>query len=285
MTSAQAAGAPLVTFIVPTFNSQGHVAQALQSLADQTCRDFEVVLSDGASRDDTVRIAGTFAGRLPSLTIDSRPDQGVYDAINRAVARARGDWVLVLGSDDRIHAADTLATMAPLLRGAAAPIVYGDVVVTGPNKLGVASGARYAGPMPLERLLSINVCQQAVFYRRTLVEELGGFDLRYRVLADWEFNLRAAFRVPMQWVDVVVSDYAPTGLSSSVVDTRFGLEIPELIRRELERRPHDRGLWPLQRRLPRYARELRRRGRWRDALRLWRTYLVLLAKRLQPARP
>ena len=279
MTPAQSAAVPLVSFIVPTFNSQATLAHALQSLADQTCRDFEVVVSDGASSDDTVCIAQRFAAFMPSLRIDSRPDQGVYDAINRGIGLARGDWVLVLGSDDRLHAPDTLVSLASTLRSSAAGIVHGDVIVTGPSLLGVPVGGRYAGPMPLARLLVANVCQQAIFYRRTLFAELGGFNLRYRVWADWDFNLRASFRAPMQWVDVVVSDYATTGMSSSRSDTVFGDELPELIRHEFASRPHDRTLWPLQRHLRRQAKIFRRNGRWSAALRHWGTYLVLIAKR------
>lgn len=282
MTPAKPHAMPLVSFVVPTLNSEAHLARALQSLADQTCSDFEVILSDGASLDDTLLIAQDFAARLPSLAIDSRPDKGVYDAINRGFGLARGRWVLVLGSDDRIHAPDTLATVAAVLRDSSANIVHGDVVVTGLSDLGVAVGGRYAGLMSLERLLTANICQQAIFYRRTLFAELGGFNLRYRVWADWDFNLRAAFRAPPQWVDLVVSDYSTSGLSSTSSDSLFADELPELIRRELARRPHDRALWPLQRRLRRQAKTFRRRGRWSAALRQWTTYAVLRAKRVFP---
>jgi glycosyltransferase involved in cell wall biosynthesis len=280
MTSQQPAAAPLVSFILPTYNSQAHLAHALQSLADQTCRDFEVVLCDGASSDDSVRIAQGLAERLPSLKIDSRLDRGVYDAINRGIGLARGQWILVLGSDDRLHSSTTLASLAPLLGGSSAAIVHGDVIVTGPNLLGVPVGGRYAGPMSLERLMSGNVCQQAIFYRRTLFAELGAFNLRYRVWADWDFNLRAAFHAPLQWVDVVVSDYATSGMSSHNSDPVFDGDLPELIRRELASRPHDRRLWPLQRHLRRQAKLLRRRGRWLDALRQWATYAMLIVKRV-----
>jgi glycosyltransferase involved in cell wall biosynthesis len=282
MMLAESAATPLVSFIVPTFNSQATLARALQSLADQTCRDFEVLIHDGASNDDTLGIARSFAARLPSLQIDSRPDRGVYDAINRGVAAARGDWVLVLGSDDRLHAADTLASLEAVLRASTAGIVHGDVIVTGPSLLGVAVGARYAGAMSLGRLLSGNVCQQAIFYRRSLFAELGDFDLRYPIWADWDFNLRAAFQAPMQWVDIVVSDYSTSGMSSSRSDPVFGDELPELIRRELARRPRDRALWPLQERLLRQGRRLWRRGRWADALRQWGTYAALMIKRVAP---
>ena len=270
---------PLVSVIVPTFNAEATLAVALRSLAEQTERDFEVVLSDGASRDATLRIAEATAPALPTCRLLSRPDRGVYDAINLGIAAARGHWVLILGSDDRLHAPDTLAQVAAALRESLAAIVYGDVRVMHTSGLGVPAGGRYAGAMPLARLMRGNICQQAIFYRRRLFEELGSFDLRYPVLADWEFNLRAAFHAPMQWVDIVVADYAATGLSARQEDPAAALGFAELIRSELIRQRGDRSLWPMQRVLLRQADAFRRRGQWREAFRQVGSYLWLQGAR------
>jgi glycosyltransferase involved in cell wall biosynthesis len=258
-----AAAGPLISVVIPTFNSEAVLGAALESLAAQRGRDFEVVLSDGASTDATVPLAQSFAARLPALSVDSRPDQGVYDAINRGIARARGQWVLILGSDDRLHAADTFEIVAPLLRASTAALVHGDVRMMAPNPSRTGVGGRYAGPMTLERLVVENLCQQSIFY------------LRFRLHADWEFNLRVALGRPIQWVDVIVADYAATGMSSKQVDAVFAEEMPEMIRRELAARPRDRALWPLHGRLLRQGDALRRRGRWGAALRQWATYVRL----------
>lgn len=284
--SAPGAVRPLVSVVVPTMNSAGVLPGALDSLAAQGFRDFEVVLSDGASRDATLALAEAAAARLPALVVDSRPDRGVYDAINRGVARARGAWFLVLGSDDRLHAPDTLAQVAPhLLAAGDALLVHGDVRMMAPNLCQVPPGGRYAGPMPLPRLMAVNVCQQAIFYRRSLFDTLGGFDERYRVYADWAFNLRAAFLAPPRWMDVVVSDYAATGLSASASDPVFLAEVRELIRQEFARRPGQRELWPHQRRLLRDADALRRRGDWAGAFRSLGTYLALRLRQLPGLQP
>lgn len=277
MNSARDGGGPLVSIVIPTWNSAAVLADALQSLADQSWRDFEVVISDGASSDATLAIAQGYADRLPALRIDSRKDGGVYDAINRGVALARGTWFLVLGSDDRLHAADTLARVASQLAGdGAEQFVYGDVLVMdGPDR-----GQRYAGPMPLKRLFARNICQQSIFYRRGLFDALGGFDMRYRLYADWDFNLRAAFLGPTRWIDVVVADYAATGMSSGATDATYLREQPGLIRAELLRRAHDRASWPLQDHLLRVANRLRRRGDWTGCLDYIGSYLKLLALRL-----
>jgi glycosyltransferase involved in cell wall biosynthesis len=272
---------PLLTLVVPTMNSQALLGAALESIAGQTWRGFEVIVSDGASSDGTLALARSYADRLPALQIDSRPDRGVYDAINRGVALSRGEWFLVLGSDDRLHAPDTLERVAAHLQAAGdAPMVYGDVRMMAANQTGVPAGGRFAGPMPLQRWFVANVCQQAIFYRRTLFDTLGGFDLRYRLYADWAFNLRAAFIAPPRWVDVIVSDYAATGMSASASDAVFIAEMPELIRSEFARRPGQRELWPFQRRLLRDADAARRRGEWAHALACVGTYLRLLVQRL-----
>jgi glycosyltransferase involved in cell wall biosynthesis len=159
---------PLISVVIPTFRSATLLPGALDSLARQLWRGFEVIVSDGASDDGTPELARAYAGSLPALRVDSRPDSGVYDAINRGVAQARGEWVLVLGSDDRLHANDTLARVAPLLQSTTAEWVHGDVRMMAASPDGVAAGGRYAGPMPLARLLKANICQQAIFYRRRL---------------------------------------------------------------------------------------------------------------------
>jgi glycosyltransferase involved in cell wall biosynthesis len=277
---------PLVSLVVPTMNSEALLSAALESLAAQTWRDFEVIVSDGVSTDGTVAMARSFARRLPALHVDSRPDKGVYDAINRGVALSRGGWLLVLGSDDQLHAPDTLAQVARHLQAAGdALMVYGDVRMMAPSQTGVPAGGRFAGPMPLQRWFVANVCQQAIFYRRRLFDTLGGFDLRYRLYADWAFNLRAAFIAPPQWVDLVVSDYAATGMSASASDALFVDEMPELIRSEFARRPGQRELWPAQRHLLRDADAFRRRGDWSRALIFLWTYLRLSAQRLPGLRP
>jgi glycosyltransferase involved in cell wall biosynthesis len=262
-------------------NSAAVLAHALSSLASQTFRDFEVILSDGSSKDETLAIAQRHAASLPSLRIDSRPDTGVYDAMNRGVQLARGEWFLVLGSDDCLHAADTLAAVAAnLCAEASAAMVYGDVRMMAVNPCGVAPGGRYAGPVSMKRLFSTNICQQAIFYRRELFDTLGGFDARYRLYADWDFNLRAAFMAPIRWIDVVVADYSATGMSATATDARFYEDLPGFIRTQLLLHSARRDLWSAQWRVVRDANRMRRRGQWRDAFSALGVYFRLVGRRI-----
>jgi len=284
MATSELAGArPLISVIVPTWNSAVLLPQALQSLAAQTFRDFEVVVSDCASSDGTLAAARQFLHSVPRLVIDSRLDRGVYDAINRGVMISSGTWLLVLGSDDTLHAPDTFARVAAALQADdVVEMVYGDVRMMADNLCGVPAGGRFAGPITLSWLFAANVCQQCIFYRRSLYDVLGGFNERYRLYADWDFNLRAAFRGNTRWIDVVVSDYAATGMSATADDTVFRGDMPELVRQEFLCRAADRWLWPHQRRgLLKTARQLRKQRLWRAwGLQLW-AYARLLALRVR----
>lgn len=272
---------PLISVVVPTWNSAAVVERALQSLADQTFRGFEVIVSDGASTDETVAIAERFSTLVPRLRIDSRPDAGIYDAVNQAVQHSRGVWFLVLGSDDCLHAPQTLAEVAVhLQRAGDAHLVYGDVRMMAANTWGVPVDGRYIGRLSMRKFLESNMCQQSVFYRRELFDRLGGFDQRYRVCADWAFNLRAEFLKPSCWIDVVVADYAATGLSASGAKDSFFAEMPSLIRSEFSTARYRRELWPFQRRLLREADRLRRQGDWAGFFDYAGAYLKLLLRRL-----
>lgn len=211
---------PTLSVILPTFNCADWVRGALDSLAIQEDRDFEVVVSDGASTDATLSVVNEYLERLPHLTVHSRKDLGVYDAINKALPECKGRWVFILGSDDRLQTPSTLRQVLGTLRTTQAAFVYGDVRVIGRNAM-VADGGRYGGKFSLARLMCQNICQQCAFYRRDLFDRLGTFDLRYRLWADWDYALKVFVHEKVQWVDIVVADYMATGMSSGARDVEF----------------------------------------------------------------
>ncbi|MDR0467100.1 MAG: glycosyltransferase, partial [Deltaproteobacteria bacterium] len=85
-------GFPFFSVITATRNAGATLPRLLESLASQTCRDFELIIQDGASTDDTLAIVEAWRERLPALSPASGPDMGVSDAWNRALPRIRGQW-------------------------------------------------------------------------------------------------------------------------------------------------------------------------------------------------
>jgi glycosyltransferase involved in cell wall biosynthesis len=216
--------APLFSLVIPTLNVETAIRSCLDSIAGQTFVDFQVVLVDGGSTDKTLEVVATFRPTLgPRLLLQAGTDDGVYDAMNRGVSLAIGEWLLFLGADDVLHGADTLEKVAALIReGGQADLVYGDVIMR-------SSGERYGGEFDLDRLqLEENLCHQSVFYQRELFEKLGPYNLRYRIWADWDFNIRC-FENPAlvaRHVDVVVTDYNDAGGLSQQEDEELKKRLP-----------------------------------------------------------
>lgn len=221
---ASAMTAPMFSIIVPTFNTASTLDACLRSIVGQTCNDFEVVLVDGGSTDGTLDTVKTFASELDTrLVSHSGPDDGPYDAMNRGVDMASGSWVLFLGADDVLYEADTLARVAAFIDGHdSAGLVYGDVI----NR---STGTRHAGEFDLDRLLfETNMCHQAIFYRRELFAGIGPYNLRYRIWADWDFNIRCLSNPALvtRYMDIVVTLYNDVTGISSAVDKEFRKRLP-----------------------------------------------------------
>ena len=211
---------PLISVIVPCHNSEGTIAACLESITAQTFGDLEIVVVDGLSQDGTMAAVKAVAANFPALRFVSERDNGIYDAINKGVRMARGTWVHVLGSDDRIYSPETLENVAELLKESDAGVVYGDVLVR--RDAGWAKdGEIYAGEFTLERLLQRNICQQAAFYKRTLFESLGAFNIDYSICADWDFMLRCAAKSTLEYMNVIVAEFSGGGASGTKEEVKL----------------------------------------------------------------
>ncbi len=200
---------PLLTIIIPTLRAERTLQRSLESLLDQRFRDFEVLIMDSVSHDRTLTIAAAYAEKDDRIRVVSEPDKGIYDAMNKGIARARGRWILFLGSDDRLNDKDVLAFFAALPDLEAFDVLYGNVV--SPSYKGV-----YDGPFSFPKLLSRNMPHQAIFYRRDLFGLIGDYTIHYRGHADWEFNIRCFSdgRVRIRYIDRIVAYFGADGVSS-----------------------------------------------------------------------
>ena len=244
---------PLFSIIIPTRDAEATIAACLDSIARQTFHDYEVVMVDGISTDQTVNLAAGLAAKLAGqLHTHVGKDEGIYDAMNRGVGFAGGDWLFFLGADDVLFDGDVLARTAAFLgEHPSCQLAYGDVVLR-------SDGSRYGGVFDLDQLLfRRNICHQAIFYRRELFAQLGPYNLRYPVWADWDFNIRC-FQNPTLvacHMDIVVSNYNDRGGLSRGEDPELRKRLPVPLLTGFER------TW--MGRLARAARHVRRILGWR----------------------
>ncbi|MBX7164724.1 MAG: glycosyltransferase [Pirellulales bacterium] len=213
---------PRVSIITATFNARGMLPATLASVAAQTLEAKEYLVLDGGSRDGTLEVLAAQSAKIDLWQCE--PDRGIYDALNKGVAAARGEWLLFLGAGDTLAAPDVLERALE----AAPPgskLIYGDVLIGAARRL-------YGGRFSRLRIARQNICHQAILYHRELFARWGGYDLQYRVWADWAFNLRAfaADDVRPHYLGLTVACYDDGGFSSSRQDAQFLADAPALIR-------------------------------------------------------
>ena len=148
-----------LSIIIPTYNSASVLPKALESIVGQTFTDWEVLVMDGVSTDDTLKVAKSYNDSR--IRIYSEPDKGIYDAMNKGIKKAHGEWLYFLGSDDWLMNENALSDV--FVQGALEgyDVVYGEVEA--PH---LASD--HSGEWTLQTL-DRNRCHQAIFYRRSVV--------------------------------------------------------------------------------------------------------------------
>jgi len=216
---------PLFTIIIPAFNSASTIGPCLDSIIDQTLSDHEIIVMDGLSSDATIKIINERKKKCSALKLISEKDKGIYDAINKGIRESKGEWILILGSDDRIYEKETLETAAGYLRQPAPGAVYGSVFVNG-DAGWAKDGEIYGGEFDVEKLLQKNICQQAVFYHRTLFDKIGYFRLDYPVCADWDFILHCAGKASLRFIPVIIAEFKGGGTSKTVTEKKFYADLP-----------------------------------------------------------
>lgn len=229
MISLSETEAPLFTIISATYNCREKIRITMDSVLGQDVSNYEYVVVDGNSSDGTVDEIRSRGDRVRWI---SEKDRGVYDAMNKGIEMARGRFLYFIGAGDTLRS-DVLQRVASRIAAAGLaasrdPVfLYGDV-------FSEAMGQVYGGRSNKIKIGLLNICHQAIFYDRRIFPRLGGYDLKYRILADYELNIRCfgADWIRKVRLDEVVADYEAAGLSSAT-DEVFCAAHAALIREHL----------------------------------------------------
>lgn len=177
-----------ISVVMPTFNAAGYVREAVDSVFAQCGAGLELVVQDGGSQDETLSILQQLDD--PRISVDSRPDGGLGEALNRGVARSTGQWLVWLNADDLLMPG-AVESVAGHLAGSA-DIICGDFAQI--NADGERRKLYISSPLERRRLFrrGVYVFMGATLVRREVFDRIGGYaeDLHY--CADWDFCVRAA---------------------------------------------------------------------------------------------
>ncbi|MBI5771727.1 MAG: glycosyltransferase [Verrucomicrobia bacterium] len=172
--------APTISVILVCKNPGSRLSAALDSVWSQLHVQPEVIVVDGASTDGSREWLEARRTKLTALV--SEPDAGIYDAMNKGLAVARGEWVLFLGADDRLVGDMVLSEALNWMKKTEAGVAAGEAAYD--------DGRIYQLNSRVNPLARNFVHHQSTFYRRTLFEENGHFDTALAIMADYEFNVR-----------------------------------------------------------------------------------------------
>jgi glycosyltransferase involved in cell wall biosynthesis len=204
---------PFFSIIIPTFNSEKTLKHCLNSIVSQTFHDCEILLIDGLSEDSTIDIIKEYSSNFTGIHWISQKDQGIYDAMNKGLKVANGEWIYFLGSDDKL-ASNKVLEQIYLFDKRGHNVVYGDVKIIG-NTTWAKHNDIYNGLFDLQTFLKKNICHQAIFYNlKFLKKYIGYFNIDYKVCSDWDFNLRCWAREPLLHIDMIIADFYGGGLTT-----------------------------------------------------------------------
>lgn len=178
-----------ISVITAVYNRAATIHGALESVARQRYRTVEHIVQDGGSTDGTLDILYNYS-KAP-LSIVSEPDQGLYDALNRAIRRCTGDIIGFVHSDDFLAHQHVLGDVAEVMENTAIDGVYGDLDYVSAKDPGQILRRWRSGPYDPQNLYwGWSPPHPTLYLRRTVYETYGLFDTSYRISGDYEATLR-----------------------------------------------------------------------------------------------
>ncbi|MEA2163891.1 MAG: hypothetical protein QOK37_2018 [Thermoanaerobaculia bacterium] len=197
---------PLVSIVIPSFNQGRYIRETIDSTLSQDYRPIEILVLDGASKDETVDVLQSYDG-TPELQWWSERDRGVVDAVNKGLTLARGEIVAIQSSDDVYLPGAVSAAVAAFRENPALGLVYGDVEYIDAQSR--PSGRTHLSPFQLHDYVGklTYIPQPAAFFTAEAFRAAGGWREDISYAADAEFYLRIVMQFPAKKMDRVVARY------------------------------------------------------------------------------
>lgn len=198
-----------ISIITVSYNAASTIEATILSVIKQTYPLIEYIIIDGKSTDRTLDIIKKYNKNI-SFWI-SEKDGGIYDAMNKGLKIATGDYLLFLGADDRLFSEQTIESIISKLQEE--EVYYGDCYMTTIRKV-------YWGKFNRYKLAIGNICHQSIFYPKKIYKNYI-YDTSFKIYADYVYNLKIYNKIKFNYLDETISLFNYNGISSSSKDTKF----------------------------------------------------------------
>jgi glycosyltransferase involved in cell wall biosynthesis len=217
----------LLTIITINYNNAAGLRKTVESVANQTSKDFEYIVVDGASTDGSVEFIQTFKlSNFQTLNYISEPDSGIYNAMNKGIRMAKGDYIHFLNSGDWLvdeHVVEKMLDLtpnpSPKERGKeGVDILIGDVISIRPD--GKRRYDKNPKSVSLYTFYRGTIQHTSAYIRRSLFEKYGFYDESLKIVSDWKWYLNVVILngATVQFADLFVTCFDRTGISSTQLD-------------------------------------------------------------------
>lgn len=207
-----------ISVVTVVFNGEKTLEKTIQSVVNQTYSNIEYIIIDGASTDDTISIIKKYESKI-ALWL-SKPDHGIYDAMNKGLQIATGDFLIFMGADDLFINNDVISNFVSKIKNSDSNrVYYGNVIK-------VSTKERYDGYFTKEKFAIKNICHQSIFYSKNIYKT-NQYDLKYKLWADYVYNFKLFNQ--MEFIDIDVAYFNDEGASSRKGDLEFRKDVYYLV--------------------------------------------------------
>lgn len=199
-------------------NNATGLEKTMQSVANQTYKDFEYIVIDGASTDGSVDVIKRFEPSFSHLKWVSEPDEGIYNAMNKGLRMASGDYIQILNSADCLASEDVTERMLLALEMAGKPsIYYGNMIKCFPDGRKVIDRSFAGQEITMFGMYTGTLNHDPVYIRHELFAKYGYYDESLKIVSDWKWYLQAIILggEKPQYVDINVTLFDMTGISET----------------------------------------------------------------------
>lgn len=207
-----------ISIITVSYNAVKTIEETINSVLNQSYSNIEYIIIDGGSRDGTVDIIKKYQDKI-NVWI-SEPDKGIYDAMNKGIKLAKGDWIGIINSDDCycIDAFDTI--LNTISKNQNAELIFGDLNIIDKNSKFIN---KLEPILQLDHIKhTMSIFHPTVFIKKEIYQSFGMFNLKYKLSADWDLLKRFYLNgVKFNYVNKSIASFRKGGAGSGFRTIHF----------------------------------------------------------------
>lgn len=203
---------PQLSIITINYNNSNGLEKTIQSVVSQIFTDYEFIVIDGGSTDDSIKVIKKYSNKITYWNSES--DSGIYNAQNKGIKNAKGNYCLFLNSGDYLYKNDVLANI--FKENPTAGLIYGDMIFDYGN--GKLIKKQQPDAISFFYMMDTSIWHPATFIKRELFLEYGYYDEQFKIAADYDFFLNAIINknTACKHLPIAVSVFDTTGVSSDI---------------------------------------------------------------------